>query len=317
MIDDSTQESSLLFSVVIPTFRRPDTLAKCLSALAPGVQTLPASLYEVIVSDDNPPSESFEASIRRQFPWARWIQGPRKGPAANRNNGARVADGEWLAFTDDDCIPGTDWLKAFAQKSAEPQNERISVLEGRTSPGVERLPALSVAPVNESGGFLWSCNFAIRRALFSEMGGFDENFPFPHLEDVDFRLRLEDAAQQWLFVPCATVVHPPRPVLPVFRQTLLQESSFYLARKRGVPVASVGLSPRSFARGRLTDFSHCKTLSETLSVCTRILTETLLLLRWCVPLWAWRYRLSGGSSNSVGKRAADGAFAASPRTTER
>ncbi|MFM6077529.1 MAG: glycosyltransferase, partial [Dolichospermum sp.] len=42
----------MLFSVIIPTYHRNDLLVKCLNCLTPGVQTLPADQYEVIVSDD-------------------------------------------------------------------------------------------------------------------------------------------------------------------------------------------------------------------------------------------------------------------------
>lgn len=42
----------MLFSVVIPTCRRNDLLAKCLDRLAPGQQTLSPDQYEVIVTDD-------------------------------------------------------------------------------------------------------------------------------------------------------------------------------------------------------------------------------------------------------------------------
>jgi glycosyltransferase involved in cell wall biosynthesis len=93
-----------LFSVIIPTYHRNDLLAKCLDCLAPGVQTLPADQYEVIVSDDGYESTAQEM-IQQNYPWVKWVAGFRKGPAANRNNGAKYATGEWLAFTDDDCLP--------------------------------------------------------------------------------------------------------------------------------------------------------------------------------------------------------------------
>jgi glycosyltransferase involved in cell wall biosynthesis len=35
------------------------------------------------------------------------------GPASARNTGAAAARGEWLAFTDDDCLPDRGWLTAF------------------------------------------------------------------------------------------------------------------------------------------------------------------------------------------------------------
>ena len=81
-----------MISVVIPTRHRNDPLAECLARLAPGVQTLAADRYEVIVTDDGSAETSADV-VRQRFPWARWAAGPRRGPAANRNNGARQARG--------------------------------------------------------------------------------------------------------------------------------------------------------------------------------------------------------------------------------
>src|SRR5450631_1375697 len=100
------------FSVVIPTCGRNTMLVRCLESLRPGEQTVDPSSYEVIVTDDAREGTS-EAMIREQFPWAQWVQGPSRGPAANRNNGARYARGEWLCLTDDDCVASKEWLAAF------------------------------------------------------------------------------------------------------------------------------------------------------------------------------------------------------------
>ena len=66
------------------------------------------------------------------------------------------------------------------------------------------------APVNLTGGQLWSCNFAIRREAFVSVAGFEERFRLPHMEDVDLRTRLLAADYQIEFVPDACVDHPPR-----------------------------------------------------------------------------------------------------------
>src|SRR5215213_11648746 len=101
-----------LISVVIPTRDRNETLARCLDRLAPCAQSLSHDQYEVIVTDDSAHAAARELLFDR-YPWARWTGGPRRGPAANRNAGMRAARGEWLAFTDDDCLPEPGWLSAF------------------------------------------------------------------------------------------------------------------------------------------------------------------------------------------------------------
>src|SRR5262245_1366988 len=102
----------MMFSIVVPTFRRFDQLQQCLRCLAPGTQTLDPAEYEVIVTDDEGAASPLQQQLS-EFPFARWVAGPAKGTAANRNNGAKHARGEWLIFTDDDCLPSPGWLAAF------------------------------------------------------------------------------------------------------------------------------------------------------------------------------------------------------------
>ena len=195
------------FSVVIPTYHRNDLLAKCLDCLAPNVQTLPAEQYEVIVSDDGHESTA-EDMIRQNYPWVKWVAGLRKGPAANRNNGVKYAQGEWIAFTDDDCLPDAQWLAAYDEAIAN--NKHYLVFEGRTYVDRPRKSLAETSPINESGGYLWSCNFSIERQLFNSLNGFDEHFPFAAMEDVDFKLRLSKTKNLFLFTRFASVCHPWR-----------------------------------------------------------------------------------------------------------
>lgn len=196
--------SNPLFSVIIPTYHRNDLLAKCLDCLASGVQTLPFEQYEVIVSDDGSQTTAKE-TIRERYPWAKWVAGPGRGPAANRNNGAKYTQGAWFAFTDDDCLPDTQWLKAYAEAiAAEPS---CLVFEGRTYVDRPRQTLAETSPINESGGYLWSCNFVIQRQLFESLAGFDERYPYAAMEDVDLNLRLKKVGRELSFVKAASVCH--------------------------------------------------------------------------------------------------------------
>lgn len=195
------------YSVVIPTCNRSELLIKCLDRLLSGAQTLDRTHYEVIVSDDGNNKQTQEI-ILEKYPEVYWIAGPRKGPAANRNNGASHARGEWLIFTDDDCIPEPNWLKSYAQGILN--HPDISVFEGRTFADRARKTLGETCPENETGGYLWSCNFAVRKGLFDALGGFDERFPFAAMEDVDFRYRLVKRGENIVFLLDAAVCHPWR-----------------------------------------------------------------------------------------------------------
>ena len=198
--------SQPIFSVIVPTYHRNDALRECLTALSPDVQTLPSDEYEVIVTDDGKTSTA-EAMIKAEFPWAKWTQGAQRGPAANRNHGAKQAQGQWFIFTDDDCVPAPGFIagynSAVAAQSARAYEGKTTCEEGITSP-------LYISPVNLTGGCFWSCNIMLKRDLFEAMHGFDENFAVASNEDTDLRERLKHKEIAIAFASEAGVNHPPR-----------------------------------------------------------------------------------------------------------
>lgn len=210
----------MLFSVIVPTCHRNDLLAKCLDRLGAGTQTF-QDKYEVIVTDDGSKSDA-QDMLRRDYPWVRWVPGPRKGPAANRNNGAKHALGDWVIFVDDDCLPDPGLLSGYA--AAMLQYRDMNVLEGRTYTDRPRRSLAEVCPVNETGGYLWSCNFAIWKPLFDKLTGFDERFPYACMEDVDFRTRLTLLGERFAFVPASSVCHGWRPCYTVRELIRYKES---------------------------------------------------------------------------------------------
>ena len=202
----------MLLSVIIPTFKRRETLSICLKHLAPEIQSLSPDLFEVIVTDDafdNDPRDS----LSRDYPWViLHHRGPQKGPASNRNSGAKSARGEWLIFLDDDCLPQPSFLSAYME--AIHKNPDHFVFEGSTLAERPRIRLDEEAPINDRGGYLWSCNFLIKRNLFLELGGFCELYPYACMEDVDFREQLKKRDVKFLFVPKASVIHPWRSFVP-------------------------------------------------------------------------------------------------------
>lgn len=196
----------MFFSIIIPTCNRTDLLDKCLSKLNYNVQCLNASNYEVIVTDDGT-SDSTKSFIEKNYSWVKWIKGPQRGPAANRNNGATHSNGIWLVFIDDDCEADPLLLQNY--KLAIDQSKECMVFEGKTITSRPFISPLETAPINVSGGHLWSCNFCINAEFFKQLGQFDEFFKMAHLEDNDLAYRIRKLTS-WIFVENAVVVHPPR-----------------------------------------------------------------------------------------------------------
>jgi GT2 family glycosyltransferase len=196
------------FSIIIPTYNRDKDLFSCLESLGHYFE-LDALMglgfkTEVIVSDDGRDPD-LRTRLAFSFPWCTYTEGPARGPAANRNHGAKKACGEWLVFTDDDCLPQVGLLEAYFEFS-----DNSDVLEGKTSPCGIKTRADEECPVNIDGGCLWSCNFAIKRTLFLSLCGFNEDFPAPAMEDVEFFARIKKCGLNCKFVPNALVLHPWR-----------------------------------------------------------------------------------------------------------
>ncbi|VTU14217.1 GalNAc(5)-diNAcBac-PP-undecaprenol beta-1,3-glucosyltransferase [Variovorax sp. SRS16] len=217
-----------MYSVIIPTYNRHSDLYKCLSCFSEYF-TVPESgeqpfTVEVIVSDDAKQNELKEY-LSANFPWVRYFEGPSRGPAANRNNGAAQAKGEWLVFTDDDCLPGRGWLHSLHDMA-----NQATVLEGKTIAERPRERLDEESPIN-FGGYLWSCNFAIKKSLFDSLHGFDENFPFAAMEDMDLKKRIDDEGAKIIFVPNAVVTHPWRRSRGMAFWGKQQKSEFYFWEK--------------------------------------------------------------------------------------
>ena len=89
-------------------------LARCLGALC--AQNLAAESYEILIADDGPDAatrDQVAAFDKPGNPRIRYVPVTgTQGPAGARNAGWRAAAAEIVAFTDDDTIPGPDWLKA-------------------------------------------------------------------------------------------------------------------------------------------------------------------------------------------------------------
>lgn len=99
-----------VLSVIIATRRRPRQLTRCLDSLAG--QDLPPQRWEVIVVYDgeDPPSDDAAACHPNRIA-VRRLKQPYAGCGIARNSGAAEARGQYLIFTDDDCLFPSDWLR--------------------------------------------------------------------------------------------------------------------------------------------------------------------------------------------------------------
>ncbi|MGE5594988.1 MAG: glycosyltransferase family 2 protein [Hyphomicrobiales bacterium] len=199
-------------SVVVPTFRRPHLLGRCLEALAR--QTLDPRDFEVIVVDDEPSPETRRvveraADAAPQFDVRYLAVDRNRGPAAARNLGWRAAAGAVIAFTDDDCLPGPGWLCAGLSAMAA---EGLAGVAGRIVVPRNDPPSdyeLSTAGLEHA--LFPTANCFYRREDLQALGGFDERFTIAWREDSDLQFRMLESGRRLGRAENAIVVHPVRP----------------------------------------------------------------------------------------------------------
>jgi glycosyltransferase involved in cell wall biosynthesis len=198
---------------VIPTYRRPDLLRRCLDALLR--QTYPSDLLEVVVVEDGGAGEA-EAVVAqvqaRGTPIAlRYLGVPHGGPGAARNAGWNLARGEVIAFTDDDTIPDPGWIR----NGARALQAGADAVSGRTIVPLPDRP--TDADANTQGlerATFATCNVFCRRTWLERVGGFDPRFRRAYREDSDLEFRLLDTGARIARAEDALVVHPPRAERP-------------------------------------------------------------------------------------------------------
>lgn len=205
------------------------------SALA---QKLPAGVSrEVIVVDDGG-TDATEAALKK-FKGLRYAWKEHAGPAAARNHGARLANGELLAFLDSDTLAQPGWLAAGIARLR--REAKLFAVEGKVLPdrNVVQTP-FTEAVQNPSGGRWLTCNLFVRRREFLALGGFDERFKQPIREDSEFAFRALEADKRIVFESRALVLHPVREVTP---------SRFFYHAQEGKYEALISrLHPESYRR---------------------------------------------------------------------
>lgn len=202
-------------SVVVPTYKRPELLARCLGALL--TQDFDAEDYEIIIADDaNCAATQQQVTLIAEKARLRghtvlYIPVPSAcshGPAAARNAGWRAAAGEIIAFTDDDCIPEMRWLKAGVAAMVD----GVAGAAGHLIVPLQGVPTdyeYNAAQLGKNDFVTANCFY--RRDALLEVGGFDERFTAAWREDSDLAFTLLARGAKFTTAPDAVVVHPVRP----------------------------------------------------------------------------------------------------------
>ncbi len=204
-------------SVVICSRNRPQMLRDVVASVLDGHQ-VPAEL--VIVDQSDLPNDQLkglgsQGGCEVNYRWSRSV-----GLSLANNDGAAAARHDLLLFTHDDVLVAPDWFSKLV--STQIQQGRLVVTTGRVladtaeaqgafAPSTKADTEPAVFSGRRCDGVLYPQNMAMDRAVFSEIGGFDERLgpgtPFPAAEDNDFCWRLLEAGYRIVYEPQATVRH--------------------------------------------------------------------------------------------------------------
>ncbi|MEH2251179.1 glycosyltransferase [Nostoc sp.] len=99
-------------TVLIPTYRRPQDLSRCLLALQE--QTKPVDQVIVVIRDTDAETWQFLAQYKAHNLPLHIVKVTQPGVVAALNAGLAVVEGDIVSITDDDAAPHPDWLERIA-----------------------------------------------------------------------------------------------------------------------------------------------------------------------------------------------------------
>ncbi len=179
------------FSVVLPTWNRLDTLPRSVQSVLD--QSYPH--WELIICDDGSDDGS-EALIEAQFGDAirsgkiRYLSLPHAGVCAARNAGLAAAEGDWIAYLDSDNSWHPDYLlltaQAFLRNPARTHYAGLRVRDEAQQTEFERCVTFDWPELLRQN-YIDLNIFAHHRAVYAQLGGFDEELT--RLVDWDLILR--------------------------------------------------------------------------------------------------------------------------------
>ncbi|MEV5830095.1 HAD-IIIA family hydrolase [Spirillospora sp. NPDC052242] len=199
------------YTVVVPTVGR-ESLRGTLSALLAALGGAAPAPHEIIVVDDRPAPGAPLPLPDTGGQALRVLRSGGRGPAAARNTGWRAAATEWIAFLDDDVVPGPRWPERLAADLADLPPE-VAGSQGRVvvpRPEGRRPTDWERNTIGLETAEWITADMAYRRGALAEVGGFDERFRRAYREDADLALRVLDTGRV-LVRGDREVTHPVRP----------------------------------------------------------------------------------------------------------
>lgn len=201
-------------SIVIPTFNEERIIKKCLESLYS--MNYPRDKFEIIIVDDG--SNDKTKDIIKQYD-VELIETSGVGPSEARNIGLKKARGEFIAFTDGDCIVHKEWLNELLKGFVE--DNVVGVGGKQKSPRDDSDFGKNVQYFLQKMGFICdytksgggvskaehspTCNVMYHRSVLEKLGGFEKGL-WPG-EDVELDYRIKKMGYELMNNSNAVVYH--------------------------------------------------------------------------------------------------------------
>jgi glycosyltransferase involved in cell wall biosynthesis len=231
-------------SIIIPTFNRAASLARTLKSIAAVAR--PSDAIEILVIDNGSTDQTQEvynsAKAKNKTHEWRYFYDDMPGLLSGRHRGAKEAQGEILAYLDDDVLLAPSWLEALKDAFSDPE---VALVGGPSTPQYEIDPpawlnalwsefeggrmcgALSLIelgnvkrPTNPT--WVWGLNFSIRKKVLYECGGFHPDCVPKALQryqgdgEIGLSLKIKAKGLLAFYSPNVAVTH----LIPASRLTL-------------------------------------------------------------------------------------------------
>jgi GT2 family glycosyltransferase len=198
-------------SVVMPVYNAEATLAECLTRLC---NSAPHDA-EIVVVDDGSTDQS--RAIAAGFPVRIVPTAGRVGPAAARNLGARVAEGDVVFFIDSDVMVRPDTVARMVESFGESEIDGVVGVQAadmrhRNLASQYKNLWMRWTYVRQTGDvpLFYTTAAAIRRDAFLRAGGFDQGYTDPNVEDTAFGQKLARLGIRVKVMPELEVEHVKR-----------------------------------------------------------------------------------------------------------
>lgn len=232
----------MLVSVIIVVYNGITYLEQCLTSVQQDIK-----VESEIIVIDNASTDGSADFVERRYPDVILIRNEvNRGFAAACNQGARYATGQYLVFLNQDTqvLPG--WLSGLL--NALERNDAVALATSKlllmSQP--DKINAcgqdIHYTGLNFSRGFLCAsgqfsepevvgavsgASFAVRRDVWEELGGFDEDL-FMYFEETDLSWRAQLAGYQCLYAPTSVAYHDYRSSRPGFSRLYYSKRNRYI-----------------------------------------------------------------------------------------